>query len=210
MMRKLLFDRSGTSAAEFALVLPLLLILLFGVIDAGRWLWTYNEAEKATQMGARFAAVTYPVEPGIDDSYLGVNGLTQGDVIPASDFGKITCTGSGSGASLSVSCACTTTPCPTQGTANSTAFTNIYNRMQEFLPQLQPDNLAVEYSSSGLGYAGDPNGADLSPLVTVRIGGSNVTALQFTPITSLMLASMNMPSFTTTLTGEDLTGNESN
>ena len=42
-------NRSGASAAEFALVLPILLILLLGIIDAGRWLWTYNRAEKATQ-----------------------------------------------------------------------------------------------------------------------------------------------------------------
>lgn len=196
-MRRLLLDRSAASAAEFALVLPLLLLLLFGIIDGGRWMWTYNRAEKATQMGARFAVVAYPVTDGINSSYLNVGGLTQGDLIPASAFGKITCN--------NTSCACTITPCPSLGTFSQTNFQNIVDRMKLFAPEIGYSNVSVEYSSSGLGYAGNPNGADLSPLVTVKLSG-----LQFTPITTLMLATLTMPSFTTTLSAEDLTGLQSN
>jgi hypothetical protein len=208
MIRRLLLDRSGDSAAEFALVLPLLLILLLGMIDAGRWLWTYNKAEKATQMGARFAVVADPVAPGINSSYIGVSGLTQGDLIPASDFGKVTCTGSGTAGSVTATCTCTTTPCPTLGTANGTKFQNIVDRMRVFLPELDYSNVTLEYSSSGLGYAGNPGGSDISPLVTVKIG--TPTALQFRPITAFLLAAMNMPTFTTSLTAEDLRGSDSN
>jgi len=197
MMRRLLLDRSAASAAEFALVLPLLLLLLFGIIDGGRWMWAYNQAEKATQMGARFAVVAYPVTDGINASYIGVNGLTQGDLIPASAFGKITCDNTG--------CTCATTPCPSLGTYSQANFQHIVDRMKLFAPGIGYSNVKVEYSSSGLGYAGNPNGADLSPLVTIELSG-----LQFTPITALMLATLNMPSFTTTLSAEDLTGNQSN
>lgn len=210
MIRRLLQDRSGSSAAEFAIVLPLLLIFLFGIIDAGRWLWTYNRAEKATQMGARMAAVTDPISPGIASSYLGVGGLTQGDVIPASAFGKVTCTGTGSGSSVTASCTCTTTPCPTLGTANSTAFQTVLTRMRKFYPELAASNVAVVYSTSGLGYAGDPNEHDLSPLVSVVIGPTPATRVQFRPITAFLIAQLNMPKFTATLTGEDLTGAQSN
>ena len=201
-MRNLIQDRSGSSAAEFAIVLPLLLTLLFGIVDAGRWLWTYNRAEKAAQMGARFAVVTNPIAPGVASSYLGTGGLTQGDVIPASAFGKITCKSAGG-------CTCTTTPCPTLGTTDTAAFNAIVARMQLFLPELSASNVAVEYSSSGLGYAGDPNEHDLSPMVTVKIG-SPATPLQFRPITAFLIASMNMPAFTTSLTAEDLSGAQSN
>jgi hypothetical protein len=206
ILHRLTRDQSGASAVEFAVVLPVLLIFLFGIIDAGRWMWTYNEAEKATQMGARFAIVADPVTSGLNISFVGVSGLTQGDVIPASAFGKVTCTGSGSGATVSVTCSCTTNPCPSGvTTATTTGFKNIVDRMRGFLPQLNYSNVSVEYSSSGLGYAGSPVLPDLSPLVTVKI--SNLT---FTPLTAFALVSMPMPSFTTTLTAEDLSGSVSN
>jgi hypothetical protein len=202
MIRRLARDATGASGAEFALVLPLLLLLLFGIIDGGRWLWTYNRAAKATQMGVRFAVVANPVTPGITDSYIGVGGLTQGDPIPAADFGKIRCT--------SASCTCITTPCPALGTYGAANFTAIVNRMKKFMPEIQPANVVVEYSSSGLGYAGNPNGPDLQPLVTVRLGPPGATAIQFRPVVSLMLGTLNMPAFTSTLTAEDLTGSQSN
>jgi hypothetical protein len=209
MIGRLLRDRTAASAAEFALVLPLLLLFIFGIIDAGRFMWTYNEAEKATQMGARMAIVVTPISPGISSSYLGVDGLTQGDLIGASEFGKVTCTGSGSGAATTASCSCTTNPCPTLGTAVALPFQKIVERMQLFLPQVTASNVVVEYTSSGLGYAGNPNGSDISPLVTVKLG-TPATPVQFVPITSLLLASVNMPNFTTTLTAEDLSGSQSN
>jgi hypothetical protein len=80
--------------------------------------------------------------------------------------------------------------------------------MKYFLPELSADNVTIEYGPSGLGYAGNPHGPDLAPLVSVKIG--TPTALQFTPSTFLLLASMNMPPFTTTLTAEDLSGSQSN
>jgi len=68
MMRlsHLVRETRGGSAAEFALVLPLLLIFLFGIIDVGRLMWTWNRAEKATQMGVRYAVVTDPVPEGLN------------------------------------------------------------------------------------------------------------------------------------------------
>jgi len=200
MIRNLIRDRSGSSAAEFAMVLPLLLIMLFGIIDAGRWLWTYNKAEKATMMGARYAVVADPIADGLDSSYLGVGGLTQGDSIPASAFGQVSCT--------DTTCTCQTAPCPTLGTITQQKFRNIVDRMKLFLPDIDYSDVTILYSSSGLGYAGNPSGADVSPLVTVRLGDPN--RIQFRPITAFLIASMNMPITTTTLTAEDLRGSQSN
>lgn len=195
ILRNLIRDRAASSAAEFAIVLPLLLLFLFGIIDAGRWMWTYNEAEKATQMGARMAVVTDFVSSSIGSSYVGScsPALTQGDVIPAGCFSTITCTSTG---------------CDS-GTKNDAAFTTIVNRMKLFLPTLNEKNVTIQYSASGLGYAGSPVLPDVSPLVTVKIG-TPATPLTFKPITTFALASMNMPSFTTTLSAEDLSGAVSN
>lgn len=47
---------SGASAAaEFALILPLLVMLLFGGLEAGYYLWSEHKVIKAVRDGARFA-----------------------------------------------------------------------------------------------------------------------------------------------------------
>ena len=39
-------DTRGASAAEFALVLPIMVIFLLGIMDVGFYAWTINRAEK--------------------------------------------------------------------------------------------------------------------------------------------------------------------
>jgi Flp pilus assembly protein TadG len=54
------FDRRGgrgQSLVEFSLVLPILLLLLFGIIDAGRLIFTYNDVANAARSGVRTAIV---------------------------------------------------------------------------------------------------------------------------------------------------------
>jgi Flp pilus assembly protein TadG len=47
----------GVAVVEFALVAPLLLILVFGIIDLGRAYSTLNQLAASAREGARFAAV---------------------------------------------------------------------------------------------------------------------------------------------------------
>jgi Flp pilus assembly protein TadG len=47
----------GVAAVEFALVASLLFTMLFGVMEMGRLLWTWNAAVEATRYGARLAVV---------------------------------------------------------------------------------------------------------------------------------------------------------
>lgn len=75
----LIRDQRGGPAAEFAMVLPIAIMFLLGIIDVGRLMWTWNMAEKATQMGVRYAAVTDYIVPGIaNQSFVGLSGLTTG------------------------------------------------------------------------------------------------------------------------------------
>jgi Flp pilus assembly protein TadG len=201
MLRRLLRDTRASAGAEFALVLPLLLISMFTVIDGGRYMWAVNMAEKATQAGARFAVVTSPVAGGLADStvtFIGFDDLAQGDRIPASDLGTITCT--------STSCTgCDGCPTGLPGTYNGTAFANIVARMHYYDPSISASNVTVEYRGSGIGFAGDPNPPEAVPLVTVKLNG-----LTFQPLSTFLFASIPMPSFSTTLTAEDLSGTTSN
>ena len=205
-IRGLIGDRRGAGAVEFALVIPLLLLLLFGIIDAGRFLWEFNRAEKATQMGARYAIVTDVIPSAlVNANYVGtpyciVNGVAQnctpGDLVndPAA-LGTLTCTSS--------SCACTGN-CPS-ATITGTAFTNLVTRMQQMKPNITASNVRVIFRGSGLGFAGDPNGMQVIPLVTVEL-----TGLQFRPIMLFNSVPITMPSFATTLSAESSSGTQSN
>ena len=59
MLRKLFKNESGQAMVEFAIVLPILLLLLCGIIDFG-WLY-FNQLtlNHAAREGARYAAIHY-------------------------------------------------------------------------------------------------------------------------------------------------------
>ena len=193
--RTLLANDRAAAGAEFALVLPILLLCLFGIIDAGRFMWNINRAEKAAQMGVRMAVVTDYVSSAIGDDYVGecTPAVDAGEPIPEDCYPTVTCTKPAG-----------TTTC-TSGTADGPAFDVIVNRMRAFMPEIQANNVEITYSPSGLGYAGDPNGADLAPLVTVRLSG-----VPFKPMMFLRFASVGLPEVRSSLTFEDGIGSESN
>ena len=73
-------------------------------------------------------------------------------------------------------------------------------------PAIKDANVIVSYKNVGLGFAGNPDGPDVSPLVTVKL-----TGLTFHPITCFVLpCSMTMPDFSAALTAEDLNGSIAN
>lgn len=188
----LLRRTEGSTVAEFALVLPILLLFLLGMIDVGRLMWTWNQAEKATQMGVRFAVVTdfVPSTLATRDFALN-NGVPGGDPVPTSAFSSTLCQ-SGS--------------CDGGWGYNAAAFTNIVARMRAIMPQITAANVTVTYENVGLGFAGDPNGSDVAPLVTVRLRN-----LTFQPgIAALFGGSVTLPSFKAALTMEDGAGTSSN
>jgi uncharacterized protein (UPF0333 family) len=58
-MRKLILkDKKGQSVIEFALVLPILLLVLFGITEFGRAIMVTNVLNTASREGARLAAVS--------------------------------------------------------------------------------------------------------------------------------------------------------
>ena len=51
-------NKSGQALVEFALVLPLSFLLVFGIVEFGRYLFLKNTATNGARQGARQAAVT--------------------------------------------------------------------------------------------------------------------------------------------------------
>lgn len=52
--------RDGAAAVEFAMVLPLLLLVLFGIMELGRVMWTQSALNFAVQEASRCMAVEAP------------------------------------------------------------------------------------------------------------------------------------------------------
>ena len=199
-------DRSGAGAAEFALMLPLFLLFMFGIIDAGRYAWAFNQAEKATQIGARWAVVTDPVPSGLASHNFVSSTVAQGSTVPLTAFNGVKCTTSGA----NITPVCTCNPggvCGFDATQeNSAAWTGLVGRMQDIYANVAPANVVLDYDWSGLGYAGDPNGPDVSPLVTVSLRD-----MEFQPtILAVLGVTLPIPSASYSLTMEDAQGTESN
>ncbi|MBD3729563.1 MAG: pilus assembly protein [Sphingomonadales bacterium] len=205
---RFIIDRRGASGAEFAMILPLALLLLFGVIDVGVYAWNLNEYEKATQMGARFAVVTDVISPGLrDQSYIGytcsgaVAPLAAGQTICADALGTVACTVAG--------CTCDTNAgnCPggTLSPTDTVAIDRIIARMHQYEPSIDPAHVVVEYRGSGLGYAGDPNKPEIAPIVTVRIIDESYRPIVLSPFGG----QVPLPDFSYSLTLEDGEGSAS-
>ena len=202
----MLRDRRGSGAAEFALVLPLLLVFLLGILDVSRAMYVMNMATKATQMGARFAVVTDVIPPQlVAADYTGVAACDPGgttvcgtgdQIVNTAALGTLSCT--------STACSCSGT-CPSATTIDATAFTRLVDHMKLYYPELKPANVKIEFAGSGLGFAGDPTGTDVIPLVTVKL-----TGLTFSPVTLFSIASFTLPDFATTLSDESAVGQISN
>lgn len=68
----------GQSLVEFALILPVFIVILFGIMEFGRLWETTNVLTSAAREGARVAAVT---EPDLDEALTAAQSvLAAGDV----------------------------------------------------------------------------------------------------------------------------------
>lgn len=217
-VRRLWRADRGASAAEFALILPAALLLMFGVIDVGRYAWQINQYEKAVQLGARYAVATsaVPGDLSLDTAFDGLScggaPLEYGDAICSGAMKTIVCSSTAAGV---VSCGCLTEASTAGGVClagneRKTAFDNIVTRMRTGSRRISADEVKVEYRGSGLGFYGDPSTTtdssgtvvplpDAAPIVTVKL-----TGLKYYPITLGPLEyGVPYPDLTYSLTMED-------
>ena len=206
--RTFLRDIRGAMAAEFALVLPIMLLFLFGIMDVGYYAWAINQGEKATQMGARWAVATDMVPEDLYDYSFAASGeVPQGTPVGEGFFSGVTCTENKCEECPENKCeVCIDGGCsPSQWGYDGVAFGRIVDRMQDFKSTIEPDKVRIEYTWSGLGYSGDPNGPDVAPIVTVRL-----IDMEHRPLFGLLIGSVDLPEFAYSLTSEDGEGTISN
>lgn len=185
MLKKFIREQEGAFAAEFAIIVSVLILLTFAVMDMGYALWQWNNAEKAAQIGARLAVVSTPIASGLANYDCGNDTTAAGQPCSqgGNNFGAVTCT---------------MTSCTGFGFSQDEAD-RLLARMRKIFPQMQADNLVVEYQDLSLAFdgRGSPVGS-----VTVRIVDMS---FDFLLLDSLIGAeTISMPEFTTTLTSEDL------
>jgi Flp pilus assembly protein TadG len=193
-------DQSGAVAVEFGLMSVVFITMLVGLMEFGTAYWQWNQAAKALQLGVRLAAVSNPVSSDLP----GFTGLSstveEGDPMP---YFKRTCSGA------TVTC--------TGGTYDAAAMrTLVYGRgntscpttaqryppMCQIFPRITPQNVIVEYTQTGLGFAGRPGGP--LPSITIRLTGLD---FNFVVLDSLIgLTAIPMTGLSASAPAEDLRG----
>ncbi len=215
--RKLAADRRGSISVENSIVFGLLIVLTVALIEFSVALWQWNTAEKATELGVRYAVQSDPVAT----AFLNYDALSGGVFNPGD---ALTTTAL---APFTVSCTSGTCSCSGPGCVkfiaglsagavsdfDPIAFNAIITRMDGVFrgSDLDASNLTIEYSHVGMGFAGRP-GPDIVPVVTVRLIGVTFNFMVLSFIRPLMFygseqpttSGFPMPPFTATLSGEDL------
>jgi Flp pilus assembly protein TadG len=82
-LRRYLHEERGTALVEFALVLPLLLLILFGVLDFGKAFNYWNRETQAAAEGARWAVVNSNPGGGTLQEYIQEHAPDDGVTGPA-------------------------------------------------------------------------------------------------------------------------------
>lgn len=205
--RNLWQDENGSAFIEFTAGVLTFFSVLFGIVEFSHAFYQWNAATKAMQHGARLAAVSNPVMselPQITGLGLSLPGNPLAGTYDVECSGKqkaCTCIGLecpatktyDASAMRSIVYGRGNTSCISPGTRLDVGMCNLFGRVSE-------ENVIVRYTYTGLGYAGRPGG----PVPTITV---SLTDLQFEFIllaAFLPAKSIPMPSFSTTVTGEDL------
>jgi len=189
MKRTLRRDERGTTMVEMTIVFPIILLTTLGILEFGNLFAQLILADKATEMGVRFAVTSTMAATTVPDC--GVNTTqtlgTPCRLVAGSSTWTRTCS-AGSGG------------------CDATAFNAIVAKMQSVYTRVAPANVVVEYRGTGLGFVG--RGMPV-PDVTVRLQNMTFTFIAVGGLVRNLFGgalgdTVQMPDFRATLTGEDL------
>ncbi|MEQ1942469.1 TadE/TadG family type IV pilus assembly protein [Mesorhizobium sp. VNQ89] len=196
-------DEQGAVMVEMTIAIVLLLTLTLGFVDFGNAYYQWNAATKAVQAGARMASISDPIVPAVSQAG---PATSPGAAVPAGSYDYV-CNGATS------ACVCTGASCA-NGAWVAANFSRIFfgddgacgpvagsrPGMCDFFPRLEPENVVVRYTATGLGYQTRPSGS--IPTITVSLQDVN---FQFFFLSGLLgFDDITMPSMLSTVTGEDM------
>lgn len=199
-LRVLVGNDRGSTLVETTIVFPLLLMLIFGLVEFGHALWEYAAAEKATAIGARYLATRGPIQANVADCFVAT---TAAPGTPCSQIPEAATALAWSSTITSASCPPPLPPppaCPPPP-PSATVFCQMFTQMRCYAPFLTPASVSVQLRGSGMGFVG--RGRPI-PLITVRTTGLtyNFVALDKLPLLE-SLGPITMPGFDATSVGED-------
>lgn len=168
---------AGAALLEAALLLPVLLLLVFGLMEVSFYFWTSSLAVKAVQLGARRAAVSdsVAVGPGLDlaESSTYWEGLPPGTPCFPDPGARSICPQIDVRCDLAGGCRCKAGSCNFRFVA--ARMKPILAAMQAVMPELRSDNVEISYATNGLGYIARP----LPVPVDVRV---SLVGVRYTPL----------------------------
>ena len=184
--RKLKHDRAGAALAEFALLFPAFAFVFFGMLEVGYMMYQVQQGEIAAKRAVRIAITRNLLDGTIADCGPGTGTTSAGTLCSAttpssSNWGG--CTGDAP-----------SSPCGPE-------VANVVQEIQAFYPRAGANNIQIQFSESGLGFAGLGRPV---PIVTV-----NLTGIQYNPIMMGVFASFTMPTQSASAPAEDLTNGPS-
>jgi hypothetical protein len=151
-------DTSGSTTVEFVAVFTAFIAIIFFVVEVALYMFFASSLEKAAEAGVRAAVVAPPLIsfprrniPLSDDMRDGEE-CGQTECVPFVERcdGDVSCGGNGD--------------CDESNGAD-VFDCRILPRMRSFNARIAPENVSIEYRSSGIGFAGGPT----APMVTVTV-----------------------------------------
>jgi Flp pilus assembly protein TadG len=80
-IRRFVGSERAAALVEFAIVLPILLLIVFGIVDFGRALYTANNLTSAVREGARLASTQITPDPTVAGSKTAVSNAVSSYVV---------------------------------------------------------------------------------------------------------------------------------
>lgn len=176
----------GASLPEFAMILPVLSLLLVGMLEMGYLMWQFQQGSIASKKAVRIAATRTLIAPGsIDDCgpttpSTAVAGTKCSEVPDYSVWA--TCRGDGSG-----------------DAACGPDVARVGAEVARFYPAVNPQDIVIELSGGGMGFVGMGRPV---PVVTVRFENVDFDFIVLGGLADLL--PVRMPSMSASAAAEDL------